>query len=342
MVRLDRNGRKGAVLVLLVLALMILLGSAAMTIDVGRIFIAAERTQSVADAAALAAVPVLGNGPAVEQAVLASVRVNNESPGGFKVQCQGLNARGEPDVTLYGPGSTLPDGTVVTGPLTSGVTVTCHIYAPHTFAHIYGADGAMVTRRATVLKGAMGGGLCTPMWIAATTPVVEGQTQNVFMGHTGIPGNFGWLDIPREADMRWYDIISGEPFTTATREALTFGLGDVVDGLTGVAVGRWQHALRERIERAALAPWTGQTWNNCAPDNPRVMLIPMVTYLGESGTNALYRIERFTAFWLEGTTTGGAAGSVKVITGRFIHYETSGIVAPDLGPPSAIAYGLYG
>jgi len=327
-------------LVLAVLVLTILLGSAAATIDVGRIFIAAERAQSVADSAALAAIPVLTNAPAVEREVTAMVRSNNDSPGGFKVVCRGFNDPTGSDLLLYAPGSTLPGGAVAAGALNSGLSVTCHIYVPHTFARIYGADGAMVSRQATVVKGAMGGGVVTPMWIAENTPVVIGQQQNLLMGKSSIPGNFGFLDLPDGADMSWYDALAGRPFTPATQEALTVGLGDIVDGYTGLSVGLWQRALEERIERAQQAPWTGQTWNTSNPENPRVMLIPMVTYLTDNGTNATYRIERFAAFWLDGIAKH-PDGKIKAINGTFMNYETVGMVAPDLNPPSVIAYGLY-
>jgi hypothetical protein len=337
-----RYGRRtGATLVLVILGLTCLLGAAALTIDVGRLFLAAERAQSVADAAALAAIPALGDGPATERAVMDMVQANNDSPGGFKVACDGFDAPDGSDLILYGPGSTLPGGTVATSSLSRGLTVTCRIYVPHTFARVFAVEGAVVERQATVIKTAMGGGVVSPMWISATTPVAEGQSQNILMGHTDIPGNFGWLDLPDGADMKWTDVMAGDPLTPATQEAMTVTIGQTLEGLTGLGVGRWDAALEDRIASGSAGMWAGQTWNNCTPDNPRIMLVPMVTYLGESGSNATYRIERFNAFWLESTTTGGDAGSVKEITATFMGYEANGMLAPDLEPPTAVAYRLY-
>jgi hypothetical protein len=103
--------------------------------------------------------------------------------------------------------------------------------------------------------------------------------------------------------------------------------GDSVFAKTGINVGLFFMALEAnnedtaRMERALWPTWSGDTWGegNHRNDNPRILLIPMVTYLSGEGSSAEFRIEKFGAFWLE-----DVQGGQKIITGRFIEFDLPG------------------
>jgi hypothetical protein len=102
-------------------------------------------------------------------------------------------------------------------------------------------------------------------------------------------------------------------------------IGDVLSGLTGQRVGHWTRDLGTsgtgRLARATWAPWTYDTFANHRNDNPRILVVPMVEWVSNPGTNAHWQVDNFGVFWLEDVRKQGSDG---IITGRFIDYGASG------------------
>lgn len=80
---LDRaSGERGAVLVVVSLAMVVMIGATALAVDVGRVTTNNRELQAVADVIALDAVRVLGQGIAEVQAAAAASAVRNDFPAG--------------------------------------------------------------------------------------------------------------------------------------------------------------------------------------------------------------------------------------------------------------------
>jgi len=103
--RCTKHRERGVVMVWVVVALIALLGIAALTVDVGQLAIAAQVAQDVADAAALGAGLELPEYSTAQSVALSLVAVNNESLGGFTASC----SPDDGDVTFWGANETIPD-----------------------------------------------------------------------------------------------------------------------------------------------------------------------------------------------------------------------------------------
>lgn len=143
----------GVVTIWLVVALMTLMGIAALVFDIGRAIIAASEAQNAVDAAALAAAAQMSDSDAAAQQHLQTiVQTHNEQNPAWTVSVEPSE-----DVTLYYPGSTVGDYGLLEDDQYA-VRVTGHIVVPFTFARAVGIDQVIVTRSATALaEGGAGG-----------------------------------------------------------------------------------------------------------------------------------------------------------------------------------------
>lgn len=143
------------------IALVVLMGMVAMSVDLGNLTVAAQRAQGVADAAALgAANQSLADQPAALVRIGDIISANNAA-GGHQVTWQSS------EVYFYAPGETVPGW----GQLDSNsraVKVFTHTDLKYYFAPMLGVNGATVTRKATALRRERGGFL--PCVFAHGTP----------------------------------------------------------------------------------------------------------------------------------------------------------------------------
>lgn len=333
--RQRRDSELGSILVVACFALVALLGCAALAVDGGRVMLAGSYCQNTADAAALAGAPLLQTPDAAIAAARAIIVPNNEKAGAFAVTCN-YSATGTSDIVYYPPGSTVPDmGTL--GVATRALRVTCHTNLDGTFCRTAGLNSIQVQRSATVMLGPVGGAPILPMWVDAVTPYNYGFSYNLLMAngpcYPGIPGNFGFLQPHAGVTCSWDDLMSGANYTLADMEAQYAEVGGYENGLTGLKVGHWVKALQDRIDRAN-AYYPGETFTSFSHTNPRILVIPLVTYIAGTGAGADFRIERFGAYWLDRLAGGGAN---KYIQGRFIQYTAPGLTLDALAPDT----GLY-
>ena len=314
------RGRSGLAGAWVIVSFMALAGMAALVIDLGQLVIAAQRCQDVADAAALAGAPYLPYSNTAKAAALATAVANNTDGTGWEVECTSA------DITFYAPGETI--GTTVLGPWAHGLEVTARAPVEYTFSRILGISGAVAQRRARIFRGPVEGVPICTMWIAHETPLAYGQLQNLLMAdgphYAGIPGSFGFLESPPGCTASWDKLLQGYGLTYQDIETSFVNLGDSVWAKTGVAVGHWRKALVDdkgtsRYEVGTSGKFAGDTFENYHADNPRIMLLPLVSYLGGTGSNAEFKIEKFGAFWLEGVNQGQ-----KQIIGRFIQFDLPG------------------
>ncbi len=326
-----KESQRGTVAVIAVLGLMALLGMAALTIDVGLLCIAAQQAQDVADAAALGAVQEVPDYTSSRTVALSLVDANNESSTGFQATCSSDNG----DILFWGPHATIPDyGSLDSS--TYGVRVSVHIPVDFIFAPVVGLTGTTVTRSSTSVRSRAGAAPIAPMWMSYEPPMDSlldyGMEREMLMASdpsaAEIPGSFGWLE-PLSGGQDFLELLRGYELTPDEVEANLVAEGDVVTAYSGFSVGQWRTALDysheglSRLERATdpEGQWAGDTFDNFQSDNPRIILVPMVTYLGGTGSGAEFLINDFAAFWIESINSQIPPYS---ITGRFIKYQLPG------------------
>jgi hypothetical protein len=266
----------------------------------------------------MAAAPLLGNQSEAVAEAQDAITANNQSAGEYAVTCEA------DDIVYYGPNTTVP-GYGALGPYGRAITVTTHIPLQYTFGGALGLSQTMVTRRAIAVRAPTDGVPISPMWISHPTPYTTYEYQNLLMADgphfADIPGSFGWLTIPKEMDAKWGEVLEGyPPLSEHDRELSYTEIDDVLWAYTGLTVGGWATPLRNRMARAD-SQFPGETYTNCSPNNPRIMLIPLVSYNGGTGSNANFTVEKFGAFWLDSIVTGGKN---KIINGYFIDYAFPG------------------
>jgi hypothetical protein len=317
----NQSNRQGVVAVVVVVGLMALMGAAALAIDVSRLIVAAQRAQNIADTAALAGACELPYDQDARDAAVSIVATNNAEGCGLETQCD------ISDTVYYPPTETVPNYAVL-GPWACALRVSTHVPVEYSFARLVGIEGAIATRSALVVRAPVGGiPICT-MWIAHETPLAYGQQQQMLMAggphYAGIPGSFGFLQSPVGCTATSFDLLRGYNLTPEEVATSLVGVEETVYADPGVDVGSFTKALKQhqgtaRLERGTSGKWASDTFENYHNDNPRIMLVPLVSYLGGTGSNAAFRIEKFGAFWLE-----EVQGGQKTILGRFLHYDMPG------------------
>lgn len=305
---------RGAVLVQVAVSLLVLMASAALCFDLGQTVVAAQIAQRTADAAALAG----ASQAIISQASAASTRATSIVAANGTA-CLYPLAVTPSGVACLGPGSVIAGYRTLTSgeeaiSVSVGADVTFH------FGRLFGMNSTTVVRSATAGRVHAAGAPMSPMWISNSTPLTVGSDSQLHAATAEIepipPGSFGWLE-PRAGDFR--TLIGGYGIPDDVRLANYVEVGDTVDALTGERVGEWLTALRDRLDRASVPPYSTQTptEGGYTDDNPRLLIVPLVTVIGGTGTGATFRIERFAVFWLESIT----GGSQKSIIGEFLRYD---------------------
>jgi len=157
--------------------------------------------------------------------------------------------------------------------------------------------------------------------------------------YENIPGSFGWLEPPSGDKNTFSELLRGYQLSPEMVTANYVSIDDVCTARTGVAVGQWRQALESssdglaRLERAMWEPWASDTFDDFHDNNPRIMIVPMVEYIGGNGANARFQIHGFGAFWLEDVDSHGQP---KSITGRFIQYHMPGAGGDALSPQTGL------
>jgi len=333
-----RRNERGTILVVACLGVIGLIGVAALTVDIGRLVIAAQVAQDMADAAALGAGRELPEYSTAQSVALDLVAANNKLVGGFPAIC----SPDDGDITFWDVNETVP-GFGELGGVAWAMQVTTHVPVAYIFARLVGLEGATISRSCTVVRMPIGGVPICPMWINYGTDYLYGQQQNLLMAdgphYENIPGSFGWLEPPSGDKNTFSDLLRDYQVPAEMVAANYVSIDGIVTARTGVAVGHWRKALETapdglaRLERATWEQWAGNTFECFRKGNPRLMLVPMVEYLGGNGANAEFLIHAFGAFWLESVDS---YGQPKSVTGRFIQYNMPGAGGDALSPETGL------
>lgn len=338
--RLVHNER-GATLVLVVLALVVLLGMAALSIDVGQLYTAKQRAQNVCDAGALNGAQYLtgasdctaANGKPATAAQNCATG-NNAQIQHWKVSALGSES---PGVTVDFPTSvTDVTGTTTTVPAGSAIRVRGNVKVNFAFAgalsssltnYLVPASATAVLDVAQSIKGSLtvpfavsdktifgdGTPLHPPAALDPNAPAMtlkSGSWQGSFIG----PGNFGLVDLG--SDLR--SELSGDapPLTVTTDGTMTLGT------VTGNKVGQVKQGLAARLAKEHTYPdgeagW--QAWlaakdpvTGMYPFTWRLVLVPVILDPQHANGSSTVTVVGMAGFYIDSASNG------TDVTGHFI------------------------
>ena len=291
----------GQATVVTVVFLVVLLGMAALVLDIGSWYRADRATQSTADAAALAGAQVLPYDPASASSL--ALQYANKNGGGVSAG----------DVTIS-------NGTGAN----DTIKVTVHRGANGVFTKLFGVNsvsvGSKATARASLMRSAQ---YVAPIGVNVKHPKLKGNAScpcfgagnetTLPLGKTGAPGSFDLLNI------------DGSKGGTGGQTLADW----ILHGYSGY------------LPIGAYLSDTGAKWNdNPVKDaiqqrlNGPPLLFPVYDTLQGSGANATYHVVGWVGFHITGFTASGSSGS---ITGWFTQVVWDGIEStagggnPDLG-----------
>jgi Flp pilus assembly protein TadG len=296
------RSERGQSTVLTLVFLTVLLGMAALVLDVGSWYRTKRAAQSTADAAALAGAQALP--------------YNTASASTLAMQYANKNG-----------GGVLPSGVTFSNGVGTNDTITVKLTKPATgvFSKLFGVKtvtvGAKATARASLMQSAQ---YVAPIGVNVKHPKLKGTSScpcfgsgnltTLPLGKTGAPGAFDLINI------------DGSHGGTGPQTLADW----ILKGYSGyLPIGSY---LSD----------TGAKWNSSPVNaaiqarlNGPPLLFPVYDTLTGNGANAVYHVIGWAAFHLTGFTASGNSGS---ITGWFQQVDWDGIEStvsdgsnPDLG-----------
>ena len=292
----------GQATVITVVFLVVLLGMAALVLDIGSWYRADRATQSTADAAALAGAQALP--------------YDTNNARSLAQQYATKNGGGTTTVTI----SSSPYGANDT------IKVQVHRSAQGVFTKLFGVNsvgvGSKATARASLMQSAQ---YVAPIGVNVKHPMLKGTSTcpcfgpgystTLPLGKTGAPGSFDLLNI------------DGSKGGTGGQTLADW----ILHGYSGyLPIGSYLSDTG--------AKWNDSLVQNALEQRMRtnpVLLFPVYDTLSGSGSNAIYHVVGWVAFHVTGHTANGSSGS---ITGWFERIVWDGIEStatdgsnPDLG-----------
>ncbi|MFO7945520.1 MAG: pilus assembly protein TadG-related protein [Armatimonadota bacterium] len=166
-----RRSRQGIVTIMAILGLLAMLGLAALTIDLGRMAMAAQRTQDVADAAAVAGAQAMSDLPVADARITDIVAANNDA-----ISWPQVTVDTDSDVTFYYPGDDVPQYGVLDSD-EHAVAVTTHMDDEFLFARATGQH-QMSVARTSVAKVTEGDGVLPCLFAGDDAEWMNGLVMN--------------------------------------------------------------------------------------------------------------------------------------------------------------------
>lgn len=310
------NNQRGMALVFVAIALVVLLGIAALVIDLGRLYVAKQRAQNVADAAAIAAAWKLDGTPdsladaETEAGVI--VAANNDANSSWTVTGHAVTTP-----TGYTPGI--------------AVQVTCQVPVVYGFAGVLGLPGKTVS--ATGVAERMGvqsivsldlvpAAVSSTRFLNPDNPVAVGQYETIRFSHqldndwhTG--GNWAHVAFnddssPHTLTARW----------AGTAEPVQVDLGSEIPLDTDTRQGSTPQFIKDGIDQRleGEGDMTFAAWDAAGrPDSKRLVILPIVEPADKPGQTAL-TVVGFAAFFLEGSPpyVMGNGDKLEAVSGRLV------------------------
>jgi Flp pilus assembly protein TadG len=284
---------RGQVFVLTTMAMVALVGMAALVLDVGSWFRASRRLQAAADAAALAGAQALPANPG--GATQMAVSYGGTNGGGVAAS----------DVTILSTNSA-----------NDTISVDAKEQDPSFFATVFGINLVDVTEHAEAIVGIPSQALyVAPMVVKCSHPLIQncnGQNTPVFNQNTsldydkfGAPGAFGMLDLSNSNGNVGSSTL-GSWITNGYSQYLPLGNYDSDPGAK-FSSQNVAGALNGRIGT--------------------VLLFPVFDTLNLQGSNAQYHVIGWIGFHLNSVTN--LSGNTATLGGYFTSYIAQGLLPPN-------------
>jgi len=322
------NNERGISLIMAAILIVALLGMTALAVDIGRLYVTRQYLVNACDAAALAGgIELPDQSKATTQALACAHSNQNDAVANTAAFQASFPADG---ITPKGATKLRVDG---------------QLTVPHTFARALGRMVGPVSAYAIVLRtGSIGwaSDIVVPWgipWYSTSgspygyengvlyTLKVGSQSdlQSGLTGKTG--GNFYPLALERSLG-------DGSSGAKVYNQDIKWGfdgqvkVGDVTYTEPGNMVGPTRQAVvsdsDSLFKRALQSPWNNDTWDNLDYGNPRVVIVPIISPLGNGRTEVT--ILGFAAFYVQSCTG-------QEVKGYFLDYTIphGGGSGPDYG-----------
>mgnify|MGYP005840617845 CR=1 FL=1 len=287
------RNEKGTALVFLAAALIVLLGFAAMSADVGLVLLNRERITNAADAAVLAGAQFLPDDPAAAANTARDYALNN-----------GMQA-GEVNVAVAGDNKSIT------------VSVQRRVYL--FFAPVLGLSTKQVAAHATAqVGGASKVRGAVPLGIPEQTFTYNQLYELKYGGGAGEGGNYGALDFGGPSSL--YEDRLKEGY----QEWLE--VGNTLYTLPGVHSGDTERGIEYRGSGHESC-----TYASHEKDCPRLVMVPVVRAEGDLAGRTPVTIVGFAAFFLDGFTSHGNESWIRGYFVKELTSAAQAIDGPDFG-----------
>jgi Flp pilus assembly protein TadG len=230
-----RDEEQGAVLAIVAISLIVLIGMAVLTFDLGRGVALKRNMVNAADAGALAAARECGLANGKDSAMAAASELAGDNNTSATVTGFQINPN---DGVCSGAGNPDPDGK-------NTVTVTVSVPQEYFFAQIFGVDGGTVVASATAEWTT---GLTNPAPVKIDQlkvqecldegePNSEGMVDCWFTFEKGgqpLNSDWGWLNLPEGWPVKGQD---QNPLKCSSQAGGAKDLGDYIGGMGGMGTG---------------------------------------------------------------------------------------------------------
>jgi hypothetical protein len=288
------RSERGQALVMTVISLVVVLGMAALVLDVGAWFHQKRQLQATADAAALAGAQKLPDNAAGASAQ--ALAYANKNDGGV--------AAG--------------DISISSGPLMANDTITVHAHKTNDgfFSRIAGVLNVNIgaSAKARVFVPAQAKGVA-PIVVKNTHPLLKGAGCPCFKSPTTLP-------LAKDGSPGSFDLINLDNSHGGTGQSI---LADwIIHGYNDyLPLGQYYTDTGAKFNasevQAALTQRIGS-----------VLMFPVYDIIAGSGANAQYHVIGWVGFYLTGFTVHGSSGS---ISGYFTEYIAQGLQPTGGGSP---------
>jgi Flp pilus assembly protein TadG len=296
------RSERGQATVITLVFLVVLLGMAALVLDIGSWYRADRATQSTADAAALAGAQALPYDPA--------------NASSLALQYSGKN----------GGGLSSSDIQINSSSLGTNDTISVHVRrnANGVFTKLFGVDsvpvGSTATARASLMQSAQ---YVAPIGVNVKHQDLKGSSSCPCFG----PGNETTLPLGKNGAPGSFDLLN---------------IDGSKGGTGGQTLADWiLHGYSGYLPIGSYLSDTGAKWNDSLVQNALEqrmgtdLLFPVYDVLTGGGSNATYHVVGWVGFHLTGHTANGSSGELK---GWFTQIVWDGIEStasdgsnPDLG-----------
>lgn len=285
--KLHRDHR-GNVALLVAFAMPVLLGFAALTVDLGAVAVEQQRAQNAVDAGALAGAAQIIHGSTAAAQEAYSIAIQNDATPSYTATA---------DIT------------------TNTVTVQGSQTSPLWFARIWGKTSLRFKVSGTAQAGPLVSGTgMVPIGVPSQTFTYGEQVDLTEGAGNGTTGNYGYLSLDSPGGKTLKEQLeSGDDGTLE--------VGQTVSTKSGVNTGPVDQAIQYRLSESAPSDYC-DSYKTAESDCPQVLYLPVVSSLG-SDSNKEVTIVGFATFYLEQLIDSGGH---QQLVGEFIRMIHPGAV----------------